>query len=109
MKQNKDKVPNMVIYLGVKMTAREAFDLLMGFYARDTGGPNWDMDDENSRKKVSDWLDEELRKSENAARIFPLCFNRLVVEKFLSEEATKKGYYCEDVMKFLNWLDDFDV
>jgi len=99
-----------VIDVKIKYTDKDVFDIMIGLFAYDSGHEVSDIgDDDNSfRVVVAAWLDREFKKPENKHRHIPQVMDRFVREEFLAEEALARGYGCEDVVRFLSWLEEAD-
>ncbi len=50
------------------------------------------------------FLEDEYKKPENKKGLFPKCFNHLIQEHFLSEEASAQGRGCDGALEFLKWF-----
>lgn len=86
-----------------EFTYEDAFDKLNGIYAYDTGCVDSGIHDEILKRNLKKWINarDNYHEYERALAIW-------IRETYLSDEALDEGYGLEDVMGFLNWIEEYE-
>lgn len=83
------------------MKTAKLIDALDGLFAYDTGATDSGIHDEDLRAQCIEELQRRINQDDG--RIF---MSSLLRDMFLSDDMLVKGYGYEDLLRFVEWLDE---